>query len=192
MHRTLARSAVAALSLAVAVPAAVAPAAPQPRGPDRSDEVRRALASLPVAPGTWEGTAWYRQGPGVPDTIRQTERVETRLDGTVILLDGIGRENGEVVHHAFATLGWDPARDVYRMTTWLADGTLTEAETSFEDGVFTWGFDVPGGPLVRFRISAPSDGVWHEEGEISPDGGATWHDFFGMTLHRTGPVEEGR
>lgn len=176
-------------ALALATTAGLAGA--QSRPPDRSAEVRAALERLPVSPGVWEGTGWFRQGPGDPDTVHQVERVEARLDGVVLLIEGTGRSAfGEVVHHAFATLGWDPAAGAYRMTTWLADGTMTEAETTFADGVFTWGFDVPDGPMIRYRIESPEPGVWRETGHVSLDGGGAWLPFFGMTLHRT-PTEEG-
>lgn len=184
------RTALALVSLALA--AALAPAASAQDRPDRSAEVREALARLPIAPGVWEGDAWYRRGPGAPDTIRQTERVETRLDGTVLLIEGTGRDGDAVVFHAFATLGYDPEADAYRMSTWLADGSTTRPDAAYEDGVFTWSFQPPGGPRIRYRIASPSDGVWTEEGEASMDGGETWHPFFGMTLRRTGDVEEGR
>lgn len=171
---------------------AVAPNALAQDRPDHSADVRRALERLPIDPGTWEGEAWYRRGPGAPDTIHQVERIETRLDGVVLLIEGIGRAGNEVVHHAFATLGWDPAREAYRMTAWLADGSVTEAEAGFEDGVFTWGFDTPDGYRIRYRIASPSEGVWHEDGEISMDGGSTWLPFFGMTLRRTHAEGAGR
>jgi hypothetical protein len=166
------------------------PAAAQGAPPDRSAEVRAALARLPIGPGTWEGEAWHRRGPGEPETIHQTERVETRLDGVVLLVEGTGRDaEGAVVFQAFATLGWDPASEEYRMTAWLADGSVTDAEASFADGVFTWGFQPPGGPRIRYHVRSPEAGVWQEDGEVSLDGGATWMPFFGMTLRRQGGGE---
>lgn len=162
------------------------------QSPDRSADVRAAMARLPIAPGTWEGEAWFRRGPAAPDTILQVERVEARLNGQVLLIEGIGRAKADpdrVVHHAFATLGWDPHQGEYRMTAWLADGSVTDADAAFEDGVFTWGFRVPDGPVVRYRVSAPEPGAWQEDGEASMDGGETWFPFFGMTLHRTAGEE---
>lgn len=178
-------------TIVLALVAALAPVALAQERPDHSAEVREALARLPIGPGVWEGEAWYRGGPGAPDTILQTEHVETRLDGTVLLIEGVGRVEDEVVFHAFATLGYDLARDAYRMTAWLDDGSMTEAETAWEDGVFTWGFQVPDGPRIRYRIVSPSEGVWREDGEVSMDG-STWRPFFGMTLRRTGAAGEGR
>lgn len=69
-------------TIVLALVAALAPAALAQERPDRSAEVREALARLPIGPGVWEGEAWYRGGPGAPDTIRQTEHV-WREDGEV-------------------------------------------------------------------------------------------------------------
>ncbi len=159
--------------------------------PDRSEEVRQALARLPIAPGRWEGEASYRQGPGEPVRVHQVEQVESRLDGVVLLVEGTGHsDDGRRVHHAFAVLGWDPATRRYRLSAWLAEGSVVDAETSFADGVLTWGFAPTAGVRVRYRLSAPEVGTWHEEGETSRDGGATWAPFFAMTLHRADAGEE--
>lgn len=155
--------------------------------------VRDAISRLPIQPGVWEGEAWFRTGPGEPQKIQQSERIETRLDGVVLLIEGIGRaEDGTIVHHAFATLGWDAIREKYRMAAWLSDGSLVEPDTSFEDGIFTWSFQVPDGPRMRYRISSPSEEIWEETGHISFDEGATWRSFFGMTLHRVDGEEVDR
>lgn len=181
------RSLILAL-IALAVPAAAVRA----QAPDHSADVRAALERLPISAGVWDGEAWFQRGPGAPDTVLVHERVEDRLEGMVMLIEGTGRQKstGEVVHHAFATLGWDPAASEYRMTAWLANGNRVDADTELADGVFTWAFDVPGGPRIRYRIVRPEPGVWQEDGEASLDAGATWFPFFGMTLRRTGGPDE--
>lgn len=170
----------------VALAAAAAPAGAQSPVPDRSAEVRAAIERLPLSAGTWEGEAWFRRGPGPADTIRMIETVTARLGGLVLVIEGIGRAvDGGVVHHALATLGWDPWTGTYRMTAWTTAGQIVDAETALEDGVFTWGFTVPDGPRIRYAISSPGPEAWEETGEVSLDGGTTWYPFFGMTLHRT-------
>ena len=184
MIRSLLVSAVALLATTAPVLAQSSPV------PDRSGDVRAALARLPIAAGMWEGEAWFRRGPGPANRIHQVERVESRLDGLVLLIDGIGRSPaGDIVHQALATLGWDPWNEAYWMTAWTADGHVIDAEAAFDDGIFTWGFEVPDGPRIRYAISAPEPGVWEETGEVSMDGGATWYPFFGMTLQRTAGSE---
>lgn len=179
------------LLLSIAGLAAIAAPAPA-QAPDRSAEVRAALEALPISAGTWEGEAWYRRGPAEPDTVLQTERVETRLDGVVLLVEGIGRlkATGEIGHHAFATIGWDPDEETYFMTAWLADGSVVHPSIAFADGVLVWGFEPPVGPRIRYRITTPEPGVWREDGEASMDSGDTWFPFFGMMLTRTGDLEE--
>ncbi|MEO7648207.1 MAG: hypothetical protein ABIV11_08240 [Gemmatimonadaceae bacterium] len=92
--------------------------------------------------------------------------------------DGTGR----VVHHAFGVLTYDPERGQYAFRA-LRDGGVIDAETTLADGVFTWGFPVPGG-RIRFHIRQV-DGEWHETGEYSADG-ATWHKMLEMKLRRVG------
>ena len=82
--------------------------------------------------------------------------VEPALGDRLLLVEGIGRAltpdgPGPVVHHAFAVLSWDARRQAYRFDTYRAGENGVDAQASYEDGVFTWGFDTPNGK-VRFRI----------------------------------------
>ena len=143
-----------------------------------------AMASLAWLIGEWEGTGESRspQGRSIA-TVR--ESVESRLNGRVLVIEGIGREpsadgTGRVVHHAFGVLTYDPERSQYAFRA-LRDGGVVDAETSLADGVFTWGFPIPGG-RIRFHIRQV-DGEWHETGEYSADG-TTWRKMLEMKLRR--------
>lgn len=156
------------------------------QAPDSGPAVDFAMAPLSWLIGEWEGEAESRSQAGRSiATVR--ESVEGRLNGRVLVIEGIGREpsadgTGRVVHHAFGLLTYDPERKQYAFRA-LRDGGLIDAETSLADGVFTWGFPVPGG-RIRFQIRQVG-GEWHETGEYSADG-STWRKMLEMRLHRVG------
>lgn len=144
-----------------------------------------AMAPLAWLIGEWEGDA-ESLTPGGRSVAKVRERVEGRLDGRVLVIEGIGREPsadgaGRVVHHAFGILTYDPERGQYSFRA-LRDGGVVDAETSLAGGVFTWGFPVPGGGRVRFQIRQV-EGEWHETGEYSADG-TTWRRMLEMRLRR--------
>jgi hypothetical protein len=187
--RTLHRVTIATLAAWVAalIVSWPAPASAQ-TATDAGAAVTAAMEPLSWLVGEWEGEGWSESAGGRSIAL-VTERVESRLDGRVLFVEGIGHVKeatgspGEVVHHAVGVLSYDPARAGYLFLA-FRDGRVVEARTSLEDGVFVWGFDVPGGQ-VRYRIRQDA-GDWLESGDFSRDGGATWRPFFEMRLHRTG------
>ena len=145
-----------------------------------------AMAPLAWLIGEWEGTG-VSQMPGGSSSAAVRESVQGRMNGRVLVIEGIGREpsadgSGRIVHHAFGVLTYDPERRQYAFRA-LRDGGVIDAETSLADGVFTWGFPVPGGK-IRFRIRQVG-GEWHETGEYSPDG-SNWRQMLDMKLRRVG------
>lgn len=181
MHARHSRSVLVALPLlcgavTMPLPAQIADARPI---------VDSAMAPLAWLVGEWRGpgTMQTRAGPQVADVL---ERVESRLDGRVLVIEGIGRDMaagegaGQVVHNAFALLSYDPDAGRYVMRA-FREGRFVDADAELSDGVFTWGFAVPGG-RVRYHIRHDA-GNWLETGEFSPNG-ANWRQFFEMRLDR--------
>lgn len=148
--------------------------------------VDSAMAPLAWLIGDWEGegsmqTRTGREGAAV------REKVESRLDGRVLVMEGIGREptsdeTGRVVHHAFGVLSYDPEKRQYIFRA-FRDGGAIDPAGRLADGVFIWEFEVPGG-RTRYLIRQDK-GEWLETGEFSSDG-TTWRKFFEMRLHRVG------
>lgn len=159
---------------------------------DASPVTRAAMEELAWLEGRWEGEAWFQTPSGERETILQTERIEPRLNGAVLVVEGTGREKnadgspGEVIFQAFAVVSYDPDRERYTFRA-FKDGRSFDPEASLEAGVFTWSFETPGGGRIRFRIRNDQD-AWHETGEFSRDG-QEWRPFFEMRLHRTGEAE---
>lgn len=154
-----------------------------------SDEQKDAMAAFSWMIGEWAGEGWIAQGPERRAEFTQTERITPAFGGRLILVEGIGRARipgggeGPIVHHAFGILSWNVEEESYRFDTYLAGENGVRAEAELEEDGFTWSFESSEGK-VRFRIRHPEEDEWHETGEFSPDGGATWHPFFEMRLHR--------
>ena len=163
----------------------LAAAAPGLAEEGATDPGLAAMQAISFFEGDWEGEGWMRRGPAEPTRFRSSETVESRLDGRVLIVEGLhhGTESGEVVHHALATISYDPDAGLYRFRSHLQDGRAGDHTGQLEDGAFVWGFEVPSG-RIRYTIRI-ADGHWSEIGEFSADG-EQWSQFFGMELDKTG------
>jgi len=166
------------------------PPAPVP-GADALAEQRQAIARLGDWVGEWEGSGWAVSRAGREEfTIH--ESVESKLGGLALLVQGLGKSKqpgtGEevVTHDALAVLTWDPEGDRYVFRHYTADGRHGESELVTTDDGWRWGFQDPhSGVHVRFTAEIGAE-TWHERGEVSLDGGATWRPMLEMELRRVG------
>jgi len=166
------------------------PAASQPGRPPAPDAVRLREAMRPFLPavGKWRGEGWMQMGPGEPQRAVSEETVEMRLDGLVLVVEGLHHAKladgtaGKVVHHALAIASADPAGG-FRFSTFLADGRAADARGNWENGKFVWAPPAPPGRQIRYIIDWTVADRWSEIGEMSTDG-TTWTKFFEMNLSR--------
>lgn len=152
--------------------------------PDPSAAVE-AVGKLSFLEGNWEGGGWVQTGPDERIEFRQTELVETRLDGGLLLVEGIGHDTGDAprrVHHALAVAAYDPITDSVRWLAFVPGRPVVDVEPLIGDGHMQWGFEPAPGARVRFRIDV-EERTWHQVGEFSRDG-ESWHEFIEMTLMR--------
>ena len=122
--------------------------------------------------GEWKGEGWSFDKSRQRIEFTVTEKVQVKLDGSAILLEGVGKNKGseEVGHNALGVLYYNSAKKTYEMNSWLADGNMTLAIAEFNDqGQFVWGFEVPGG-RVRYTITL-GDNTWNEKGEFVMESG---------------------
>ncbi len=134
--------------------------------------------------GEWSGTGWIRTGPGAPTQFTAHETVESRLDGTVLVIEGNHVDADSVpVHRTFGVLSGDPSTGAYRLDAWTAGGAATRGTATATDSGLQWGYTHPRAGEIRFTIEQEGD-RWHEVGEMSRDGGTTWLPFFEMHLTR--------
>ena len=138
--------------------------------------------------GHWKGEGTIQMGPGEPQKSTVDEHIESKLDGMVLLMEGVGKgldaatQKEKVVHHALALLSFDQQSNTYKLRTYLNDGKSTEAWFNVVgENNYQWGFDVPQAK-VRYNITIdPSKKTWHETGEYSANG-SDWRKFLEMNL----------
>lgn len=141
--------------------------------------------------GNWQGEGFIQMGPGPSKHSFVDEHLEFKLDGTVLLIEGIGKSidgqtnESKVVHHALAILSFDQNTDQYKMNSYLKDGRSTEAWVNIiEENKYEWGFDVPNGKIKYSITIDPAKKTWNEVGAFSNDNGSTWMKFFEMNLKK--------
>jgi hypothetical protein len=150
---------------------------------------KEAMKKLSYLTGEWKGESWTEFVPGQRLTSVGTETVQSKLDGLLLVMEGVhkrrGREKeaGEVVHGAFAVVSYDEKAMRYRFLAYTNRGNYTEAEAKVADGKMEWGFHIPQFGDMRYTINMNEKGQWFEIGEISTDG-KQWRKFFEMTLER--------
>ena len=141
--------------------------------------------------GRWQGQGSMRMGAGEPGYSTVDERIESKLDGTLMLVEGIGKSvdattNEErITHQALGIVSFDQNTGEYKFYSFLKDGRSTEAWLKvLENNKFQWGFDTPRGK-TRYNITLdPVKKTWNEKGEFSRDGNE-WSQFFEMNLTKT-------
>ena len=80
---------------------------------------REAMKKLEFLAGKWSGDALVSRGPGQPMKVVQSENIQFKLDGLVLLLEGTGRNaDGRIVFQALATVSYDDAASVYRFRSY--------------------------------------------------------------------------
>ena len=141
--------------------------------------------------GKWEGEGWMMFGPEEKHTFFQIETVTSKLNGLLLVIEGLGtvgasvEEESKIIHNAFAVLSFDSENQRFVMRAHKAGGAFTEAEAKVDDnGDFIWGFNHPYAGEMKFTIRQNDKGQWYEMGEVSSDDGNTWFQNFEMLLNK--------
>jgi hypothetical protein len=148
------------------------------------------MKKLEFLTGDWKGEGWIEMGPGSRSTFKQTEAVQSKLNGTVMIVEGLGTgklaSSGQegIVHNALAVISYDSAAKKFLFRAFRADGNYIDANATIGDKSLVWGFRNPQqGGEIRYTIKLSDAGQWVEIGEFSMDG-KQWRQFFEMTLQR--------
>ena len=108
------------------------------------------------------------------------------VSGLVLSVEGQGRAKSDpstVVDSALAVINYNDTTSQYRWEA-FSQGFVTEAVPIVGDNTFQWNL-VETGVTIRYTLQFTHT-TWHEIGEITLDGGQTWHQNFQMDLHRVG------
>jgi hypothetical protein len=138
-----------------------------PRKPDVEAQ-RTAMKKLEFLVGEWSGEASVLRGPGQFAELAQTESAQFKLDGLVLMIEGVGRTkaDGKLALQALGLISFDDETGTYRMRA-FNDGRWLETEVKLGDGEksISWGFE-----LGQFKTSTVlrinGNGEWTELGEL--------------------------
>ncbi|MGI9036067.1 MAG: hypothetical protein ACR2GD_08520 [Pyrinomonadaceae bacterium] len=145
---------------------------------------QEALKKLDFLVGNWQGAGWIMLGQGKRETFTINETVQSKVNGTVLLVEGAGKNaENKLVHNALAVLSFDAEKQNYRWHAFTLNGNSVEVIPQVSDKKFVWGFRLPQGE-TRFTITLNEKGNWFEIGEFLPDGGKNWFKNFEMELKK--------
>lgn len=139
-----------------------------PRNPDLAAQ-RSAMQKLAFLVGEWSGEAKIYRSGADPIELMQTEHAEFKLDGLVLLIEGIGRSkvDGRPALQALGIVSYDDETGTYHMRA-FNDGRYleTEVKLAVDGSELSWGF-----ALREIRTSSVlrlnEQGQWTELHEIT-------------------------
>jgi len=127
------------------------------------------MQKLSFLVGKWSGEASVRRGSGDPLELIQTEQAEYKLDGLLLLIEGIGRNktNGKIALQALGIISYDDEDGKYHMRA-FNDGRYLETELKLtgNDNGLTWGFAL-GEIKTSSTLRIDVNGHWTELHEIT-------------------------
>jgi hypothetical protein len=130
---------------------------------------RAAMQKLSFLIGKWAGEASVPRGPGESVQLLQTEEASYKLEGLILLIEGVGRSksNGQPVLQAFGIISYDDEAQTYRMRA-FNDGRYleTDVKLSQEGRELTWGFTL-GDIRTNSTLRINDKGEWTELAHIT-------------------------
>ncbi len=154
-----AAAAVASLSFALAAQA-----------PPSTEAQHQAMQKLAFLAGRWSGPITIVRGPGEPLKAVQSEDVQFKLDGLVLLVEGKSTNpDGTVSFRALATISYDDASRTYRFRAYH-EGRYVDTELAVTGNGFSWSY--PAGPAhVVNAMHLTDKGEWQESTEVDMGSG---------------------
>jgi hypothetical protein len=156
-------------------------AAQQP-GANGVDLQREAMRKLSFLAGHWSGPITIIRGPGEPIRLTQTENVEYKLDGVVILIEGKSTDaDGKAQFNALATIAYDDASHTYHLRAYN-NGHYLDTELSVPANGFSWSYAAGPAQIVN-TMHLTDKGEWNEVTDVTV-GGNPPHRSVEMLLQR--------
>jgi len=122
---------------------------------------RAAMRKLDFLIGQWSGPATISESAGPAMQLTQTENVQSKLDGLVLLVEGASRDaSGNARFQALATISYEDTSATYRIRAYN-DGNYVDAELTVLDNGFSWGFSA-GPATITNTMHVTDTGQWSE------------------------------
>jgi hypothetical protein len=139
---------------------------------------KREVSKLGFMVGDWKGSGWMMMQDGQKHSFIQTENIRFKLDSTALLIEGLGYDNGKIIHNALAVVTFQQNDNRFSFQSYLSNGRQGKFNAELKDDKFYWY------PMenMRYVISLNEKGQWFETGEMKR--GEQWFQFFEMTLDR--------
>ena len=130
---------------------------------------RTAMKKLSFLIGEWSGEASAARGPGIVLDLSQTEVAEFKLDGLVLMIEGVGRtkSDGKLALQALGLITFDDVTGSYRMRAYN-DGRWLETEVKLlDDGKsLSWSFAL--GEISTASVLRINErGEWTEHADLT-------------------------
>jgi hypothetical protein len=140
--------------------------AAQQSGSNSVEVQREAMQKLSFLAGRWSGPVTITHGPGESLHLTQTEDVEYKLDGLVMLVEGRSTDaDGKVEFSALATIAYDDTSHSYRFRAYNG-GHYLDTELSVPDKGFSWSFMAGPAHIVNTMHLTTKD-EWAEVSEVT-------------------------
>lgn len=149
------------LLAAVSIGSFSLPLAAQQPGANSILAQRQAMQKLSFLAGRWSGPVTIVRGPGEALHLTQTENIEYKLDGLVLLVEGKSTgADGKVAFSALATIAYDDTSHTYRFRAYH-DGRYLDTELSVPENGFSWSFTAGPARVVN-TMHLTEKGQWNE------------------------------
>lgn len=139
-----------------------------PRVPDLKKQLA-AMKEVGFLVGKWAGEARLLRGPAESVDLLQTEEAQYKLDGLILVIEGVGRTKpgGQAILQAFGIVSYDDESGTYRMRA-FNDGRFLETQVKLleEGNGMTWGFEL-GEIRIKSVLRINQRGEWTELAEIT-------------------------
>ena len=137
------------------------------RSPDLQAQ-RAAMKKLGFLVGEWSGEASVLRGAGQFIELAQTESAQFRLDGLLLVIEGVGwgKADGKLALQALGVISFDDETGAFRMRA-FNDGRWLETEVKLAEGgnSISWEFSL-GEYKTRTMMRINENGEWTEAGEL--------------------------
>lgn len=144
-----------------------------------STEARAEITRLGFIVGEWKGDGWIMGRDGEQHNFTQYEKVQFKLDSTVILVEGVGKTQENIIHNALGVISYNPEDQNYTFRSYLSSGLSNTFAGEYKEDAFYW---YPG-ENMRYVVRINEEGQWVEKGEMNR--GENWIPFLEMTLDKT-------